>query len=86
MTDTKGWQPIESAPKGRILCWASGWEPCFLEWKTNTRISRARKCGDSFAMQLNESYWGDPSEMDDYDLARPGGGPTHWMPLPEPPQ
>ena len=66
-----GWQPIETAPRdgSLIVCWAAGWtRPCFLCWKTNSRLPGV-------------AYFGDPDESDDYELAEPGGGPTHWHPL-----
>lgn len=68
------WRPIESAPKdgSRVLCWAEGWEPTFLVWKENTRFKPSRW------------YFGDPNEMDDYDLSEVGGGPTLWLEIPHP--
>lgn len=64
------WQPIETALKEwRIIpcSWRGreGWQP--LTWKTNRRTSR--------------SYFGDPNESDDYDLA--DDQPTHWFNLPD---
>lgn len=79
----KDWQPIDTAPKDGtpIPCWAESFEqPCFLVWKTNSRIVDAHKEGQDF--ELFESYFGDPVEMDDYDLAKLNGGPTHWFELP----
>lgn len=69
------WQLIETAPKdgSRILCWAPGWEPTFLMWKENNRFDPPRQ------------YFGDCVEYDDYALAEQDGGPTHWMPIPDPP-
>lgn len=80
------WQSIESAPKDgtRICCWAAHFDgPCFLRWKTNPRIVHAHTQGQS--MDLSASYFGDPDESDDYDLALrlDGGAPTHWLPLPD---
>jgi hypothetical protein len=82
-----GWRPIETAPKDGtpIVCWANGWEPLFLCWKTNRRIVEARKLDPAQVSDMTDSYFGDPNEMDDYDLAKPGNGPTHFMPLPPPP-
>lgn len=76
------WEPIETAPKDGsiIVCWASGWKPCLLTWKTNERISKARQRGENVGNMV-DSYFGDPCEWDDYDLAKPGEGPTHWHPL-----
>lgn len=73
---TTGWQPIETAAREwRIIpcCWAHqsdnrpdcGWAA--LTWKTNSRTGL--------------SYFGDPVESDDYDLA--DDQPTHWFNLPE---
>jgi len=80
------WLTIESAPKDgtRILCWAADFDdPCFLAWKTNPRIVQAHSVNQYLDLAAN--YFGDPDEMDDYDLAKTDGGPTHWMPLPAPP-
>lgn len=79
MTD---WLPITSAPKdgSRVVCWSKRLEePCFLKWKTNPRIVHEHNVGQS--PELAASYFGDPYEMDDYELAEEGKGPTHWFPL-----
>lgn len=81
-----GWQLIHTAARdgSHIVCWAKAWDtPVFLCWKTNPRIVAMHKQG--MHLHLAESYFGDPDEMDDYDLAEPDGGPTHWIPLPAPP-
>ncbi len=49
-------------------------------WKTNDRISRAIASGGD-AEGLHESYFGDPEESDDYELADPKNFPTHWTPI-----
>jgi hypothetical protein len=67
------WQPIETAPKdGSIIpcCWAGGDNWFGLRWKTNRRV--------------DQSYFGDPEEDDDYDLI--DRQPTHWFQLPEIPK
>ena len=83
MSETIGgaWQPIETAPKDgrRVLCWAVGWRPCFLEWKTNRRIADYRA---EWPSDVASSYFGDPNEDDDYHLARAENAPTHWLPIP----
>lgn len=81
-----GWQPIRTAPKtgALIICWAPGWdEICLLRWKTNSRIIYAHSQN---AMQdLQESYFGDPNESDDYDFATKDGAPSLWYPVLPPP-
>lgn len=84
MTKT-GWQLIETAPKvWRVIpCWREGWERWIpLTWKTNPRIVAAHAAGQF--SECAESYFGDPDESYDYDLAILGNGPTHWFDLPEP--
>lgn len=88
-----GWQPIETAPKPAnaaekwgpptLVCWAGveGSE-CLLQWKHNRRISSALDRGEANPDGVAAEYWGDPNENDDYDLAKPGAGPTHWLKLP----
>lgn len=59
-----------------------------LRWKTNDRIVRLNQTKDrdwfledGSTTILNESYFGSPSEDDDYELAVPCNGPTHWHPI-----
>jgi hypothetical protein len=83
---TLKWLPIETAPRdgSTLVCFRLDWESwCALRFKTNHRIVEAHIDGHS--MELAEQYFGDPVEMDDYDLAREDGGPTHWHPLMSPP-
>lgn len=78
---SSGWLDIETAPKDGtcIVCWREGSEPCFLIWKTNPRIVEGKARGQ-FLVHL-VSYFGDPNEWDDYDLALDDNAPTHWHPL-----
>jgi hypothetical protein len=77
------WRPIdENTPRDGSLvlcCWKGSDEPCLLRWKTNDRIVRAKARGQSND-DLVDSYFGDPDEWDDYDLAKPANAPTHWHP------
>jgi hypothetical protein len=82
------WQLIDTAPKdgSRILCSWRG-DPGsarFLRWKTNHRIIAWNKSGAN-PDGLLESYFGDPDEHDDYELAAPEKGPTHCLLLPDVP-
>lgn len=79
-----GWQYIVNAPKTgeRVLCWAPGWEPHFLVWKTNSRLVRWHAEGKM--LEYSTEYFGIEGELDDYEYALPGGGPKVWYDLPIP--
>ena len=66
------WQPIETAPKDGtwVLVCGNGWDVMMASYSYDGRIGRGY-------------FWG-PTEWDDYELAEQQ--PTHWMPLPEPPE
>lgn len=84
-----------------LVCWASQPDSAaLLIWKTNYRIAEPKKQISEtgkyhgrvpdqremdYLANLNESYFGDPAESDDYELAEVGKGPTHWLPLPKQP-
>lgn len=68
-----GWQPIETAPRDgtRVLCvWACAWGEMVYEGWCQS-AGTARDGGD---------FWRSHS------LVPVSGRPTHWMPLPPPPQ
>lgn len=85
------WQPIETAPKDGtaiLLYWPrySGETTSHIAigaFKTNYRIERASVAERG---KMMPSYFSDSSELDDYDMAVPENAPSHWMPLPQPPQ
>lgn len=73
--ESAGWMPIETAPKdgGPILCIGSN---CNCEAGTITTVE--------WVDYGKHSYWslcanGDYAASSDFE-------PTHWMPMPEPPQ
>lgn len=78
------WQPIETAPKGRIV---------LVHYKNrlgNGRTMRARYyLEDTLDSDTTESGWADEGwyeESEAYEYLMPlDGDPTHWMPLPPPP-
>lgn len=84
------WQPISTAPMdgSEVLCWRTGWsKPIILIWKTNRRLvtgrANARTPEEKEWLSCRaDSYFGDPTEDDDYDFAILGAGPTHWLPYP----
>jgi hypothetical protein len=81
------WQPIETAPKDGsriILFWPSfdGWTD-FGWWKDNPRL---KHCSEIDGIQVSADYFSNSTEMDDYEMAKDGNGPTHWMPMPNPPR
>ena len=83
------WLDIESAPRNGslVLCCRAGDEEVgLLCWKTNRRITEAKESTHpesvAYWADYSDTYFGDPVESDDYDLAKHGAGPTHWMPYP----
>ena len=78
------WQPIETAPKGRIV---------LVHYKNrlgNGRTMRARYyLEDTLDSDTTESGWADEGwyeESEAYEYLMPlDGDPTHWMPLPPSP-
>ncbi len=94
MTD---WQPIETCPREEdkmyVVAWAGG-GVAFLRWKTNSRMVENKRrvvrggvsgAERAWVEERLATYFGDPEESDDYDLARIDSQPTHWMPLTDPP-
>lgn len=73
MISTQLWQPIEAAPKdGRILL-----------MRDRNRICIGRYCTDRGALNVLPEYWTDEGYGVTWARRHP---PTHWMPLPEPPE
>ena len=78
---TQGWQPIETAPKGRVL---------LVYYKNslgNGRTMRARHyLPETLESDTTESGWADEGwyeESEAYEYLMPlEHDPTHWMPLP----
>lgn len=79
--ETQGWQPIETAPKGRIV---------LVYYKNslgNGRTMRARYyLPETLESDTTESGWADEGwyeESEAYEYLMPlEHDPTHWMPLP----
>ena len=70
------WQPIETAPRRRIvLFWGETYqlEDGKKNWKMETGSIQP------WGEEGEDCYWGS-SRLKEYDYF-----PTHWMPLPEPP-
>jgi len=88
------WQPIETAPKDgrKIFIYRHGWEEAPIaiwgEHPDNPVVSHDHKevymsgwISDSWAMHgLEEGFIGWDEDIEDRNM------PTHWMPLPEPPE
>lgn len=69
------WQPIETAPKdGRTILVFDDGEVVTVKWRYDDRWGGAWG---------SEDYIQDGSIYDDALIAH---SPTHWMPLPDPPQ
>lgn len=68
------WQPIETAPKDgtRILAWQPEGQ-----WKSRRLLRGAR---------AEIVYWHRPANPEHGGFWVPSFRPTHWMPLPAPPE
>lgn len=79
------WQPIESAPKGRIVL-----VHYYNVLGKSRTVRAAYYLADSLESEDTESGFADEGwyeEAEAYDnLAPVDGEPTHWMPLPPPPK
>jgi hypothetical protein len=76
MSETR-WEPIETAPKDKaIMLCIAGWQPCCGRWWPFD------SCWVSFDW---DGHFESDQEMSDY-VARSSYEPTHWMPLPAPPE
>ena len=76
-----GWRPIESAPKDgtRIMLWNGDDEPVFAHWDTSLEWGKGSK-------PIND-WVSDWLTVSGYDAgAERVYNPTHWQPLPQPPQ
>lgn len=71
-----GWRPIETAPKGRII----------LLWAVTDRADDGEI--RNWRMGTGSTPFAEPIEWtwEGYRLREWDIKPTHWMPLPEPPQ
>jgi hypothetical protein len=81
-----GWQPIETAPKGRII-FVGYWNE-LNKWRTLRAcyylpgtLEAYEDYDESF---MNEGWYEESDESDVIYMLH--ADPTHWMPLPEPPE
>lgn len=88
--DTAGWQPIETAPKDgtRVLL--------FTTTAGDAELTEYLEAGGDDEIPLERvqlGIWDNGNDSDDPMWMRPAdwqtetiGNPTHWMPLPAPPE
>ena len=73
------WQPIETAPKDgdAVLLWSDLWA---MTWGIQLGFYMDGKwyCGEGEVAEDETEDLGD-------DIGEVNAGPTHWMPLPDPP-
>lgn len=76
MSETREWMPIETAPRDgvAVLLCVAGYQPAVGSW-TERGWEYQSKC--DFA---------EPAHWDAWLAAASRWEPTHWMPLPQPPQ
>lgn len=74
------WQPIETAPKG-----ANGYAWMFLAWgpEEDKSTGKGMWCVDRFIACATFHAMG---KTPAFEFRQIEVSPTHWMPLPEPPQ
>lgn len=79
------WQPIDTAPKDRRILVFNSW---FGVYSSQYTVEREH-LGDDDRRRTSErpvKWTGYPLGLTDIGLGRWYCVPTHWMPLPEPPQ
>jgi hypothetical protein len=72
------WQPIETAPKDgtAILTVRHRYQPCVSSWQEHEGVARFGSEPEDFMEEDHFfQYWHETTYQ-----------PTHWMPLPQPPQ
>ena len=81
--DNHGWRPIETAPRNGtlILLCSAGYQPCAGMWFDKPEFDHG-KCWLPFAP---EGVFECDQDLDDY-MGNGFYNPTHWQPLPPPPE
>lgn len=76
------WMPIETAPKNDpVLVFASG--QCFVAWLQDDATDEWHEEGES-PSDFDGSWCVTDNKLGPFALR--GGRPTHWQPLPPPPE
>jgi len=88
-----GWQPIETAPKdgSYILAWGPDFGCSIVRWFDERKSGPVYGADSINAPSMQSGWIGDNEEVfstiefPDGSVIK-GAQPTHWMPLPEPPE
>ena len=88
-----GWQPIETAPKdgSYILAWVPDFGCSIVRWFDERKSGPVYGADSINAPSMQSGWIGDNEEVfstiefPDGNVIE-GAQPTHWMPLPEPPE
>lgn len=94
---TTNWQPIETAPKGRIILLhyknACGkhrtvrarYVEKHTEEDTSSEMDSAEYSEEKDCYYWPEGWYEEIDNWDEFSSIKMYNKPTHWMPLPEPP-
>jgi hypothetical protein len=62
------------------------WQSIETAPKDGTRILVCRYSSNPYIPKVGEDYWGDFGDKGGWGKSNPETIPTHWMPLPSPPE
>lgn len=89
MTDAHGWRPIAEAPRDgtRVVVYTTGGHALVASWQFACCIGSDGTEADAWMAQgIHPRCWTDGICWERNEDDEPSDAPTHWQPLPAPPE